>query len=120
MAKLGGELGGRLRGHPRVNDTLEPAASKNLILLVFIIRRYLWVYPLGVSFPSAIRPRNFNHGETSRTECDKEEGRADEEEVRHQSQAEEGARPSRIIIIIIIIIAIDPLQIRGSDLAQES
>ena len=64
---------------------------------------------------------NLNHGETSRTECDHEEGHGGEEEDRHQSQAEEGARPSsRIIIIIIIIIAIDPLQIRGSDLAQES
>ena len=61
---------------------------------------------------------NLNHGETSRTECDHEEGRADEEEDRHQSQAEEGARPSSRIIIIIIV-AIDPLQIRGSDLAHE-
>ena len=34
--------------------------------------------------------RNLNHGETSRTECDQEEGRSEEEEeVRHQSQAEE-------------------------------
>ena len=61
--------------------------------------------------------RNLNHGETSRTECDQEEGRGDEEEDRHQSQAEEGARPSSRIIIIIIA-TIDPLQIRGSELEQ--
>ena len=60
--------------------------------------------------------RNLNHGETSRTECDQEEGRGDQEEDRHQSQAEEGSRPSSRIIIIIT--AIDPLQIRGSELDE--
>ena len=61
--------------------------------------------------------RNLNHGKTSRTECDQEEGRGEgKEEDRHQSQAEEGARPSSRIVIIII--AIDPLQIRGSELVQ--
>ena len=65
--------------------------------------------------PSAIS-LNINHGETSRTECDQEEGRGDQEEDRHQSQAEEGARQSSRIIIIIV--TIDPLQIRGSELDQ--
>ena len=84
----------------------------------FLVENKIFTFLIDWFHQPSDPSRNLNHGETSRTECDQEEGRGDEEEDRHQSQAEEGARPSSRIIIIIII-TIDPLQIRGSDLEQE-
>ena len=92
---------------------------RSTLLLAFLRRTRISYlsHSQSVSFGNRVS-LNLNHGETSRTECDHEEGHGGEEEDRHQSQPKEGARPSSRIIIIIIIIAIDPLQIRGSELKQ--
>ena len=68
-----------------LNGTADDAASSTPPPSEHLLWAYLWLR-------SSL---NLNHGETSRTECDQEEGRGEEEEEeedRHQGQTEEGAK----------------------------